>query len=121
MERVGDWVCIKCKNLNFSFRVICNRCQMPKMESEKMFEQHMGNLINYAKLNDMTQYQMPSNNSPMMGTNKNFIANNNISINNNFYQNFHNSQNTLPGNLPNLNHNKQQNLYQSGYNEQTEI
>lgn len=25
-ERIGDWVCMNCKNLNFSFRKICNRC-----------------------------------------------------------------------------------------------
>ncbi len=25
-ERVGDWVCMKCTNLNFSFRMTCNRC-----------------------------------------------------------------------------------------------
>ena len=29
-ERAGDWVCLKCKNLNFSFRVVCNRCQCAK-------------------------------------------------------------------------------------------
>ena len=29
-ERSGDWVCTSCKNLNFAFRIICNRCQKPK-------------------------------------------------------------------------------------------
>lgn len=29
-ERIGDWVCIICKNLNFSFRNKCNRCQASK-------------------------------------------------------------------------------------------
>jgi hypothetical protein len=57
-ERVGDWVCIKCKNLNFSFRVICNRCQLPKMESEKMFDQYMSNLMNYVKFNEVMQKQL---------------------------------------------------------------
>ncbi len=33
-EREGDWNCFKCKNLNFSFRVTCNRCQLSKKESE---------------------------------------------------------------------------------------
>ena len=28
--RKGDWHCPKCNNLNFSFRVICNRCKLPK-------------------------------------------------------------------------------------------
>ncbi len=29
-ERSGDWVCSSCKNLNFAFRIICNRCQKSK-------------------------------------------------------------------------------------------
>lgn len=29
-ERKSDWICPNCKNLNYSFRVICNRCQIPK-------------------------------------------------------------------------------------------
>ena len=29
-EREGDWVCKNCKNLNFAFRVECNRWQLPK-------------------------------------------------------------------------------------------
>jgi hypothetical protein len=41
VERVGDWNCFKCKNLNFSFRVICNRCQLTKKESEKLSENIM--------------------------------------------------------------------------------
>jgi uncharacterized OB-fold protein len=35
--RTGDWTCAKCKNLNFAFRIICNRCHLEKEESEKMF------------------------------------------------------------------------------------
>lgn len=41
VERAGDWTCSKCKNLNFSFRVVCNRCQLCKKESEKLGEQVM--------------------------------------------------------------------------------
>ena len=29
-EREGDWICNSCKNLNFAFRVECNRCKLPK-------------------------------------------------------------------------------------------
>lgn len=29
-ERKGDWVCLGCKNLNFSFRRCCNRCGLNK-------------------------------------------------------------------------------------------
>jgi hypothetical protein len=32
IERNGDWICAKCKNLNFAFRQECNRCKLPKSE-----------------------------------------------------------------------------------------
>lgn len=35
-ERVGDWVCYRCNNLNFSFRTICNRCKIAKSTSQQM-------------------------------------------------------------------------------------
>lgn len=35
VERIGDWSCFKCKNLNFSFRLACNRCQLTKAENER--------------------------------------------------------------------------------------
>ena len=37
VEREGDWSCYKCKNINFSFREKCNKCQFSKEESEKKF------------------------------------------------------------------------------------
>eukprot|EP01017_Pseudomicrothorax_dubius_P026299 TRINITY_DN291_c0_g1_i3.p1 TRINITY_DN291_c0_g1~~TRINITY_DN291_c0_g1_i3.p1 ORF type:complete len:322 (+),score=66.85 TRINITY_DN291_c0_g1_i3:148-1113(+) len=38
--RAGDWVCILCNNLNFSFRNECNRCQM---QTKK--QNHLQNLL----------------------------------------------------------------------------
>ena len=38
--------------------MICNRCQLTKVESEKLFEQYMKNLMNYVKLNEMFHNQM---------------------------------------------------------------
>ena len=29
-KRKGDWRCPSCNNLNFAFRVICNRCKLQK-------------------------------------------------------------------------------------------
>lgn len=45
-ERAGDWVCFKCNNLNFSFRVICNRCKIDKSESEKLNRDYLKSVIN---------------------------------------------------------------------------
>ena len=57
-ERQGDWVCMKCKNLNFSFRVVCNRCQLPKGDSDLLYLEHMNNLKNLNRQNDMLQNQI---------------------------------------------------------------
>jgi len=78
VERVGDWVCIKCKNLNFSFRLICNRCQLTKIESEKLFEQYMKNLMNYVKLNEILQNQLINNPNMQSSEKVNFLTNSNL-------------------------------------------
>ncbi len=38
-ERIGDWTCFSCKNLNFAFRNVCNRCQLPKDSSDLLLKQ----------------------------------------------------------------------------------
>ena len=30
-NKKGDWICSNCKNLNYSFRTVCNRCKIPKI------------------------------------------------------------------------------------------
>ncbi len=59
-ERVGDWVCIACENLNFSFRHICNRCWRDKNDkacvvlmSEEELEkfQKAGGAAHYLSMN----------------------------------------------------------------------
>lgn len=30
VKRDGDWICSRCQNLNFAFRIFCNRCKLPK-------------------------------------------------------------------------------------------
>ena len=32
-NKKGDWICINCRNLNYSFRTICNRCKIPKINT----------------------------------------------------------------------------------------
>lgn len=96
-ERIGDWVCIKCKNLNFFFRVVCNRCQLPKSESDKMFDTYMGNLMNYVKISEMTQQKIIQNphlfvpsNANNCGNSTNFVSNK--TVNKNYFGNFAENQ-----------------------------
>jgi len=69
IDREGDWVCMKCKNKNFSFRILCNRCKLHKCESEEMYSQHMKNLMNLVKMNEMMQNKIFNENSPNLSNN----------------------------------------------------
>jgi hypothetical protein len=65
------------------------------MESEKMFDQYMSNLMNYVKLNELMQKQflMNQGNNPGQPQQqfppqaKNMISGNSININNNYFEN----------------------------------
>lgn len=37
-ERPGDWICMNCHNLNFSFRTNCNRCHIMKKNNNILFK-----------------------------------------------------------------------------------
>ena len=54
IEREGDWSCYRCKNINFSFRDKCNKCQFSREESEKKFIEAGEALL---KLADMSIYE----------------------------------------------------------------
>ena len=53
--RAGDWICNYCNNLNFSFRVKCNRCGLLRKSTSHIIRynyinnkyQYMGNYDNY--------------------------------------------------------------------------
>lgn len=45
-ERIGDWNCFHCNNLNFAFRTVCNRCQLSKEESDAFLMKFQMNNIN---------------------------------------------------------------------------
>ena len=51
-ERTGDWICKNCKNLNFAFRNVCNRCKMAKKDC-----------IEIIKNNEENQTENKANNS----------------------------------------------------------
>ena len=77
MERSGDWICKKCKNLNFSFRQECNRCKFPKKGSsdeneEKKEENNNCNDKNNENKNNSFNDKNKNNNG-----NKNFNYYNN--------------------------------------------
>ena len=67
-ERSGDWICQKCKNLNFAFRHECNRCKFPKKESmdetetqEKKKENNNDNIISEKNNNGNKNYSYYNN------------------------------------------------------------
>ena len=43
-KRKGDWFCPECHNLNFAFRIVCNRCKIPKPK-----ENDSDNIVNNEK------------------------------------------------------------------------
>ena len=54
--RAGDWTCVKCNNLNFSFRNKCNRCGLPKelnAKFESMNTDILNPNINYPLMNEI--------------------------------------------------------------------
>ena len=48
-EREGDWCCYKCKNMNFTFRNYCNRCNYSKENSENDYEKVRRNMLSLIK------------------------------------------------------------------------
>lgn len=50
-EREGDWECIKCRNINFSFRKFCNKCKIKRSIAEKSHYEIAGNLLEILSFN----------------------------------------------------------------------
>lgn len=53
----GDWNCSQCSNLNFAFRIFCNRCSTRKPESDNGFTYAV--FVNSAASEDTAPYRLP--------------------------------------------------------------
>ena len=76
--RVGDWICLYCNNLNFSFRIKCNRCGLLRKSSNCLLEQ---------KYNNRNKYQYMNCN--------NYNYNDGYNQNVNYHENFYNLQQNI--------------------------
>ena len=54
IERKGDWICFFCKNFNFSFREICNRCHKTKYKTIIMLNKAYFLDLNNININKMS-------------------------------------------------------------------
>ena len=70
IERKGDWQCPLCHNLNFAFRVSCNRCKLPK-------EMYLNMSIKQQKINDNRNNNINNQNNFIPQIPQNQIINNN--------------------------------------------
>ena len=51
-NKKGDWICLNCRNLNYSFRTICNRCKIPKINTFINGQ----NILKRKEINNMQKY-----------------------------------------------------------------
>ena len=70
IERKGDWQCPLCHNLNFAFRVSCNRCKLPK-------EMYINMSIKQQRINESRNNVINNQNTYIPQIPKNQIINNN--------------------------------------------
>ena len=96
-ERTGDWICKKCRNLNFAFRTECNRCKLQKGSEAKTIKNDKEN----DKISNQNLYQ---NNNIF-----NFYNNSNQNKKNNRYKNYHlyNNENKIIKNKDYSNNNEE--------------
>lgn len=61
--RVGDWICLYCNNLNFSFRIKCNRCGLLRKSSAHLLKKQymMNNKYQYMGYNNYYKESYSSN------------------------------------------------------------
>ena len=103
IERKGDWLCPKYRNLNFAFRLICNRCQLAKSEAENMISFQQNILINNNLMGKRFGYNQQQN--PQNNNNNVFIFQDyqNMNLYNNLYGIHGNNINNINNNIINQN------------------
>ena len=103
IERKGDWLCPKCRNLNFAFRLICNRCQLAKSEAENMISFQQNISINNNLMGKRFGYNQQQN--PQNNNNNIFIFQDyqNMNLYNNLYGIHGNNINNINNNIINQN------------------
>ena len=70
IEREGDWVCKNCKNLNFAFRLECNRCKLPKDSDINSNNVDINSEIKKSQTNNHLNNSMNQNNYNYCHNNK---------------------------------------------------
>ena len=88
-ERTGDWICKKCRNLNFAFRTECNRCKLSKKEAMET-QKNKDNKAKNENKNNISENDKISNQNLYQNNNIfNFYNNSNQNKKNNRYKNYH--------------------------------
>lgn len=83
IERSGDWICKKCKNLNFAFRQECNRCKLPKSEVTEEIKKIKEK--NNSEDNDIEKAEKNKNNITLFSNGKHNANRNRYKFNKNKY------------------------------------
>ena len=74
--RVGDWICLYCNNLNFSFRTKCNRCGLLRISSTLLLK-HKYFYNNYPYFDNFNNDRSYINYSKICKYDLNYDVNNN--------------------------------------------
>ena len=69
--RIGDWICLYCNNLNFSFRVKCNRCGLLRKSTEHLLNKKYFNKYQYMANRNYMNF------NPIFDSNDNKVNNDN--------------------------------------------
>jgi hypothetical protein len=88
IKKIGDWICPNCTNINFAFRLECNRCGLSKQQAIIAYKQielvNNNNIKESNNINNIQNIYKSFNNLNNSGFNNNNYLNN---INQDIYNN----------------------------------